>query len=129
MVLEFIEEKNTEAIYEMLCERLKGRSDIKQQIQETFGFMNGNVSSYKTGYVSGDGKWSKDGKAKMSKGSSCDEIKTDTGNEYQLVVAYYDENDFETDLLGIFGISFVEVNPNNTSTDYFSKRFRINVEI
>ncbi len=100
-------------------------SYIKQQIQETFGFMDGKVISYQTRYASGSGEWNEDGKARMVKFSTCREIKTDGTNEYLLVISYYDENDFETDLVGIFGISFAEVNQNNTGTDSLLKELRI----
>ena len=66
--------------------------------------------SYEIGYASGDGKWSEDGKAKMALTRSCSPIETSSGEIYQLVVHYYDENDFEPELVGIYWISLVENN-------------------
>lgn len=125
LVLSYIQDKNTDAIYDMLCERLKKDPNIKERIEETFDFIEGDVISYETSYSSGDGKWTKDGKAKMSKSWDCNPIETASGKVYQLVVQYYDENDFEPDLVGIYLISMVENNQENTGTDYFKKKIVI----
>lgn len=125
LVLQYIQEKNTDAIYDMLCEKLKKMPNVKERIEETFDFIDGDVVSYKTRYSSSIGEWSKDGEAKMVLTNSCNPIETTSGKTYQLVVQYYDENDFEPELVGIFSISMVENNQDNTGTDWFSKELDI----
>ncbi len=124
-VLQYIQEKNTDAIYDMLCEELQKTSNIKERIEETFDFIDGDVVSYKTRHSSSTGEWSKNGKAKKVLTNSCDPIETTSGKTYQLVVQYYDKNDFEPELVGIFSISMVENNQDNTGTDWFSKELDI----
>ncbi len=117
LMLGHIENRDTDAIYDMLCKRLKKQPEIKRQIEELFDFMDGKVISYETGYLSGDTRSSSNGKFKMHIAHSLDEMITDTGKEYYLGVYFYDENGFEKDLVGINTISIVEINPNGTTAD------------
>ncbi len=126
LVLQYIQEKNTDAIYDMLCERVQETPDIKEQIEQTFDFIEGDVISYDISYpTSSTGKWSEDGKAKIALSTACNPIETTSGKVYQLVVCYYDENDYEPDLVGIYCISMVENNQENTGTDWFSKEIEV----
>ncbi|MCI7349354.1 MAG: DUF5104 domain-containing protein [Ruminococcus sp.] len=125
LVLQYIQEKNTDAIYNMLCKKLQETPNIKEQIEQTFSFIEGDVISYETSYSSSIGEWSKDGKAKMSLTRSCSPIETSSGKVYHLVLQYYDENDFEPELVGIYEIYMCENNQENTGTDWFSKELTI----
>ena len=89
----------------MLCEKLQNTPNIKEQIEQTFDFIEGDVISYETTYASGNGKWSEDGKAKKVIFRGCEQIMTPAGNEYLLLITCYDENDFEPELIGITEIS------------------------
>lgn len=124
LVLQYIQEKNADAIYDMLCKKLQKTPNIKEQLEQTFDFIEGDVISYETGYSSSTGEWSK-GKAKMALSEDCNPIETSSGKVYQLVVHYYDENDFEPELVGIYWISMVENNQENTGSDWFSKELNI----
>lgn len=125
LVLQYIQEKNTDAIYDMLCKKLQETPNIKEQIEQTFDFIEGDVISYETTYSSSTGAWDKDGRAKMSLSRGCSPIETSSGKVYQLVLQYYDENDFEPELVGIYSITMVENNQENTGTDWFSKELTI----
>ena len=125
LVLQYIQKKNTNAIYDMLCEKLQKTPNIKEQIEQTFDFIDGDVVSYKTKYSSSIGEWSKDGKAKMALTRSCSPIETSSGKVFHLVLQYYDENDFEPELVGIYGIYMAETNQENTGFDWFSKELII----
>ena len=122
LVLQYIQEENTDAIYDMLCKELQETPNIKEQIEQTFDFIEGDVISYEKGYISGDAKWSDDGKTKMDLGRSCKSIKTTSGKVYHLGLSYYDENDFEPELVEIY---MAENNQENTGTDWFSKELTI----
>ena len=125
LVLGYIQEKNTDAIYDMLCERLKKDPNIKERIERTFDFIEGDVISYEKGYLSGDGQWSKDGKAKMDLCRSCKSIKTTSGKLYHLGLSYYDENDFEPDLVGIYQIYMYEINQESSGGNRHLKELYI----
>ena len=125
LVLQYIQEKNTDAIYDMLCEKLQKTPNIKERIEETFDFIDGDVVSYKTKYSSSIGEWSEDGKAKMALTRSCSPIETSSGKVFHLVLQYYDENGFEPELVGIYGIYMAETNQENTGFDWFSKELII----
>lgn len=128
LVLQYIQEKNTDAIYDMLCEKLQKTPNIKEQIEQTFDFIDGEIISYDVDHpTSITAKWAED-KAKITMGNSCNPIETSSGKVYQLVVMYYDQNDFETELVGIFKIHMVENNQENTDTDYFSKELIIETQ-
>ncbi len=114
LVLQYIQEKNTDGIYDLLCERLQNQPGIKQEIENTFDIFDGKIVSYEVGKIGGAGGVYIDGKVKEHKGHSCEQIKTSSEKVYQLVVNYYDENDFETDLVGIFFISIVENHSDGT---------------
>ena len=47
------------------------------------------------------------------------------GASERIFLSDYDENDFEPELVGIFSISMVENNQDNTGTDWFSKELDI----
>ncbi len=125
LVLQYIQEKNTDAIYDMLCKKLQETPNIKEQIEQTFDFIEGDVISYEKGYISGDAKWSDDGKAKMDLGRSCESIKTTSGNVYHLGLSYYDENDFEPELVGIYHIYLYEMNLDSSNGDHYLKELHI----
>lgn len=125
LVLQHIQEKNTDAIYEMLCKKLQETPNIKEQIEQTFGFIEGDVISYEKGYISGDAKWSDDGKAKMDLGRSCKSIKTTSGNVYHLGLSYYDENDFEPELVGIYHIYLYEMDQDGSNGNNYLKELHI----
>ena len=128
LVLQYIQEKNTDAIYDMLCEKLQKTPNIKEQIEQTFDFIEGDVVSYKTRYSSSIGEWSEDGKAKMALTRSCSPIETSSGKIFHLVLQYYDENDFEPELVGIYGIYMAETNQENTGFDWYSKELIIEAQ-
>ena len=124
-VLQYIQERNTDAIYDMLCKKLQETPNIKEQIEQTFDFIEGDVISYENGYISGDGKWSDDGKTKMDLGRSCKSIKTTSGNLYHLGLSYYDKNDFEPELIGIYHIYLYEMVQDNSNSEHYLKELHI----
>ena len=107
VILEYIQERNTDAIYALLCQRLQNAPDIKKRIEETFDFIDGEIISYEINNSSGNAKW-EDEKAKIILYSCCNQIKTRSDKEYQLIISYYDENDFEPELVGVYRIAMVE---------------------
>lgn len=48
-VLQYIQERNTDAIYNMLCKKLQETPNIREQIEQTFDFIEGDVISYENG--------------------------------------------------------------------------------
>lgn len=119
LVLQYIQEKNTDAIYDMLCKRLKKQSGIREQIEDTFDFIEGDVVSYETGYASGGMATTRTGKYRMSKSDDCNPIETTSGNTYQLVITYYDRNDFERDLVGIYRITLSDNGKEKADPDKY----------
>lgn len=107
IVLGYIQEKNTDAIYDLLCEKLQNTPNINEQIEQTFDFIDGEIISYEINNSSSNAQWG-GGKSKINLYSSCKQIKTHLNKEYQLIISYYDVNDFEPELVGIDYIAIVE---------------------
>ena len=126
LVLQYIQEKNTDAIYDMLCKRLKKQPDISERIEETFDFIEGDVVSYETGYASGGMASTRTGKYRKAEYRNCNPIETTSGNTYQLVISYYDQNDFDRDLVGIYGITLIDNSKEKTDPN---RELTIEVEI
>ena len=125
ILLQHIQEKNTDAVYDMLCRRLQETPGVREQIRQTFDIIVGDVVSYKTGYGSTNGQWSY-GKEKMTIFRSCKEITTTASDStYQLLIMCYDRNDFETELKGINKISLFEKKP---CEEKFIKRFEFGLD-
>lgn len=57
LVLQYIQEKNTDAIYDMLCKRLKKQPNVRKRIEETFDFYEGKSVSYDLYYGESSGGW------------------------------------------------------------------------
>lgn len=126
LVLQYIQEKNTDAIYDMLCKRLKKQPDISERIEETFDFIEGDVVSYETGYASGGMASTGTGKYRKAEYRNCSPIETTSGKTYQLVISYYDQNDFDRDLVGIYGITLIDNSKEKTDPN---RELTIEVEI
>ena len=126
LVLQYIQEKNTDAIYDMLCKRLKKQPDISERIEETFDFIEGDVVSYETGYASGGMASTRTGKYRKAEYRNCSPIETTSGKTYQLVISYYDQNDFDRDLVGIYGITLIDNSKEKTDPN---RELTIEVEI
>ncbi len=121
IVLGYIQKKNTDAIYDLLCEKLQNTPNIKEHIKETFDFIDGEIISYEINNSSGNAKW-EDEKTKIILYSCCNQIKTSSDKEYQLIISYYDENDFEPELVGVYRIAMVEKKEEGNG---FSKELNI----
>lgn len=126
LVLQYIQEKNTDAIYDMLCKRLKKQPNVRKRIEETFDFIEGDVVSYETGYASGGMASTSTGKFRKAEYRDCSPIETTSGNTYQLVISYYDRNDFDLDLVGIYGITLIDNSKEKTDPN---RELTIEVEI
>ena len=126
LVLQYIQEKNTDAIYDMLCKRLKKQPDISERIEETFDFIEGDVVSYEKGYASGGMASTRTGKYRKAEYRNCSPIETTSGKTYQLVISYYDRNDFDRDLVGIYGITLIDNSKEKTDPN---RELTIEVEI
>lgn len=101
----------------MLCKRLKKQPSIREQIEETFDFIEGDVISYETGYASGGSASTSTGKFRKAIFRSCRSIETTSGNTYLLVISYYDRNDFDRDLVGVFEITLINNSKRKTDPD------------
>lgn len=55
----------------------------------------------------------------MSKSDDCNPIETTSGNTYQLVISYYDRNDFERDLVGIYRITLSDNGKEKADPDKY----------
>ena len=117
---------NTDALKQMLCERLKNRDDIAEELQELVNLLEGNIISYELTGGGGSGSWSREGNRVVEHGGGRD-ITTDRGNIYRLTLHMYKENDFDLDLIGIYSIFFAEINQDNIGTDWFLNTIEIEV--
>ena len=122
-VLAYIEKGDVEAIREMFCERIQKRTDLDDKIQEAIDLLDGEIISYTARGSEGSATWTRDGKKRISEFGSCREILTDNDKIYEFVIGFYRENDFESDLLGIFDFFFSEINKNATEDARGSERF------
>lgn len=72
IVLGYIQEKNTDAIYDLLCDKLQNTPNIKEQIEQTFDFIDGEIISYEINNSSGNANWENE-KAKIILYSCCNQ--------------------------------------------------------
>ena len=111
-ILLFLEEGNVEAIREMFCERLKNQENIDEKIQEAIDLLDGKIISHKLVGGGGRAHWGSDGNRVIENGGGHN-IRTDTDKVYHLFIGIYKENDFDSDLIGIFEFAFSERDEND----------------
>ncbi len=108
-IIEHIENKNSEGLKAMFCEKLKSRDNIDNEIEELFDFIDGEIVSYDTPYGSVQSKSATPkGTEELGLDGDISNIKTSTGKIYVVTFYSYLINKEDEDSVGITTVSIFD---------------------
>lgn len=87
-IVDYFNKKDLDGLKEIFCQKTQGISDIREQIQAAFEFINGNIVSYNhTLEAAGEGQSREKGETvKFDNGWIINDIRTDTDKVYKIFV-------------------------------------------
>lgn len=113
-VLRCFDEKDLENLKNLFCSEVQNSQDLNSEILEAFDFYKGKSKSYNKSINVGGGKSMKDGELVLcSIVPVIRKIKTDTNEEYTIVVFSYSVNKHNSNQIGIMYINIIDSNKTN----------------
>lgn len=105
-VIDCAKQRDSEGIKELFCTNVQEAYDLDEEIEEFFGFIDGNITSYDEPEGQGSGMTSDwDGVIEQEIMGNIWNVKTDKGKTYIINVYGYVENRNHKDYIGVTSIN------------------------
>jgi hypothetical protein len=114
-IMDAFTEKDEEALFSLFSQELQEYPLAREQIQEAFNFIDGEIISYELpAFAEGGGKVIEEGKI-MSENIApiIYDIETDSGKRYQILFQYFIIFEYDKNREGLVLVSVFEVDEND----------------
>lgn len=124
-IIECFEKEDNDSLYVLFSQSMRDEHDLNNEIEQAFGFIDGQIISYDTPEASSGGGIMRgtEGEVKSTFSGWITDVKTDIGGEYTIFFGGYLKDDDDENNIGLSAIRIrnVTLYEDNRDNPYASK--------